>query len=67
MRKLFIIALLSTMWVACSKDQTASDEQMGAPTIYASIEEPSTSRVQLNEQKQTVWTAGDEIIIYEPD
>lgn len=67
MRKLFIIALLSTMWVACSKDQTASDEQMGAPTIYASIEEPAASRVQLNEQKKTVWTANDKIIIYEPE
>lgn len=67
MRKLLMGALLSTMWMACSKDQTVSDESMDTQTIYATIEEPAASRVQLNEQKKTVWTANDKIIIYEPE
>lgn len=43
-----------------------SDDTLGTKTIYATIEEPATSRVQLNEQKQTVWTAGDEVCVYGP-
>ena len=67
MKKLLFCALLATMWTACSKDQTVTEYNSEAPaSIYASIDEENeaASRVQLNEQKQTVWTANDELVVF---
>lgn len=62
MKRIVSIALAALLMGACAQDKT---EEIGldGKKIYASIESTDTAgRVLLNEQKQTVWTAGDEII-----
>lgn len=61
---------LSAVLASCTKDNTAIDQPMivAKDKIYASIgegEEEGT-RVQLNADLQSVWTAGDEITIFGP-
>ena len=61
-----MFALTAAVLSACSKDTTADIPPVGEEKIYASIEgEPS--RVQLNDQRQTTWTANDQIVVATPD
>lgn len=63
MKRYILFALVATMFAGCVKDTTEDmDLKVGVEKVYATIA-PTESRVQLNAQKQTVWTAGDEIII----
>ena len=64
MRNYFILALLATMFVACTSDQTEDVAlKVEENVIYASIDEPEC-RVQLNEKCQTVWTKNDQIVVF---
>lgn len=61
MKRALWIALAALVMGSCAQDKT-EDVGNGGLKIYASIEQDNTqARVQLNDQKQTVWTAGDEI------
>lgn len=66
MRRLFIFALLAIVVSACTKTEidaerpTAVEEEV----IYATIEDGEQTRVELNANKQTVWTKGDQIVRY---
>lgn len=64
MKRYFILVLLATMFVACTTD-TTEDVVLNVEedVIYASIDEPEC-RVQLNDKCQTVWTAKDEIVVF---
>ena len=66
MRKLLLFAWSAIALVACSHDTTESPE-LGTKTIYATLASDDDSRVELNERKQTVWTAGDQIVVNGPD
>ena len=67
MRRSFILALATIVFVGCVKDMTNDVAVgLGGKRYYATIA-PIESRVQLNSQKQTVWNAGDEIVIFTPD
>ena len=64
MRRLFIFALLAIVVSACTKTEidaerpTAVEEEV----IYATIDDGKQTRVELNANKQTVWTKGDQIV-----
>ncbi len=61
MKRIVSIALAALLMGACAQDKT-EDIGLDGKKIYASIESTDTAgRVLLNEQKQTVWTAGDQI------
>ena len=64
MKKILLFAAVATMFAACTKDAT-KDLAPTKPTdtFYVSIGEDD-SRVQLNEQMQTVWTAGDRVSVF---
>ena len=67
MRRSFILALATIVFVGCVKDMTNDVAVgLGGKRYYATIA-PIESRVQLNSQKQTVWNTGDEIVIFTPD
>ena len=62
MKRAWFIALTALVMGACAQDKT-EDIGNGGLKIYASIEqENAEARVQLNDRKQTVWTAGDQIV-----
>ena len=64
MRRFFILTLLAIVVSACTKTEidaerpTAVEEEV----IYATIEDGEQTRVELNANKQTVWTKGDQIV-----
>ena len=65
---LLLCAVLSALLSGCNGDPAVADEPIATPiptTIYATIDD-SASRVQLNEHKQTVWTANDNIVVFSP-
>ena len=64
MKKFLLFAAVATMFAACTKDAT-KDLAPAKPTdtFYVSIGEED-SRVQLNEQMQTVWTEGDRVSVF---
>ncbi len=64
MKKILLFAAVATLFAACTKDAT-NDLAPAKPTdtFYASIGEDD-SRVQLNEQMQTVWTEGDRVSVF---
>jgi len=67
MRRGTILALATIVFVGCVKDMTNDvSVGLGGKRYYATIA-PTESRVQLNQQKQTVWNTGDEIVIFTPD
>lgn len=69
MKKMNILLLLAlVMLAACSKDNTAIDQpvKLAEGKIYATIENDEDSRIQLNDQMQTVWTEGDKIVVFGP-
>lgn len=67
MRRGTILALATIVFVGCVKDMTNDvTVGLGGKRYYATIA-PTESRVQLNQQKQTVWNTGDEIAIFTPD
>lgn len=67
MRRGTILALATIVFVGCVKDMTNDvSVGLGGKRYYATIA-PTESRVQLNQQKQTVWNTGDEIVIFNPD
>ena len=64
------------MFTACTHDtiNETKKEDSGADIIYASIDdmvdaeaENGDTRVELNDKKQTVWTAGDRIMTFSND
>lgn len=64
MRRYIVLALLTTMFVGCVKDQTKDlAVEVGADKIYVTMEQ-CENRVQLNSQKQTVWTKNDKMAVY---
>ena len=70
-RGLLYLLVLATL-ASCAKD-SISEVQMDSAVnkIYASIDDSDYAdsddgtRVELNDKKQTVWTAGDKIMIFE--
>ena len=64
MKKILFFVAVATMFAACTKDAT-KDLAPAKPTdtFYVSIGEED-SRVQLNEQMQTVWTEGDRVSVF---
>lgn len=68
MKKSILLALLATAFVGCTQadiDETrpSSPEEV----IYATIAEEEITRVELNNKKQTTWSAGDYIVRYGQD
>ena len=67
MKKCYLILALSAILASCTKNDVAIDQPntMARDKIYASIGESDT-RVQLNENLKSVWTAGDQVTIFGP-
>lgn len=64
MKKLYIFALVATLFAACVTDETQDVAVELAPeTLTVSFEE-ADSRIQLNEAGKTVWTKGDEVSVF---
>ncbi len=64
MKKLYIFALVATLFAACVTDETQDVAVELAPeTLTISFEE-ADSRIQLNEAGKTVWTKGDEVSVF---
>ncbi|MBQ2026634.1 MAG: leucine-rich repeat domain-containing protein, partial [Alistipes sp.] len=74
MKKLFLFALVATMFAACVTDETqdvavgieapeSSNPSETPETLTVSFEE-ADSRIQLNEAGKTVWTQGDEVSVF---
>lgn len=66
MQRTLILALAAFVLAACSKDTTETPN-LSTQKIYASILLTETTRVELNANKQTVWTAGDQIVVHGPE
>lgn len=66
MRRLFILVLLTTIVAACTKTDIDAEKPVAVEEemIYATIEDGEQTRVELNSNKQTVWTEGDQIVRY---
>lgn len=66
MKKLLYLAFLATVLAGCTHEEISdSSFEEGAEKIYATIAETET-RVQLNDNLQTVWSKGDRIIVFGP-
>lgn len=65
MKKLLLTAIVATMFAACSKDAT-QDVAIAKPIdkFYVTLADEDTSRVQLNGECKTVWTAGDSVSVF---
>lgn len=68
MKKSFVLLLLMIVSVACTNDnvQDVAVSVGEGEKIYASISAPEC-RVQLNDGRETVWTAGDQILVVSQD
>lgn len=66
MQRTLIGALAALILTACSTDTTETPD-LNTQDIYASIAPTLTTRVELNDQKQTVWTTGDQIVVHGPE
>ena len=65
MKRMLLIALTALVMGACAQDKTEAVALNDGQIIYATIADMEGSgRVQLNENKQTVWTAGDRLVVY---
>lgn len=65
MKRFTILSMLVALLTACTEDHTSDVAPSDGNTIYASIAEmESGSRVQLSDNKHTVWNAGDCIVVY---
>ena len=63
MKKLYLFALVATMFAACATDATQDVAIDVAPeTLTVSFEEDS--RIQLNEEQKTVWTKNDLVSVF---
>ena len=64
MRKFTLLTLLVIGFTACTQNtiDEASNIKKNVKQIYATFEEDT--RVELNENKKTVWTEGDKIVLY---
>ena len=63
MKKLYLFALVATMFAACATDSTQEVAIDVAPeTLTVSFEEDS--RIQLNEEQKTVWTKNDLVSVF---
>lgn len=62
MKRALFFTLLVTMFTACMRDNIDETVNLSSKPeyIYASFEEDT--RVELNENKKTVWTEGDQIV-----
>lgn len=70
MKKINILLVLaSVMLASCAKDTTVDQTADGSikKTIFATIQNEDDSRVQINENAQTVWTEGDQITVIGPN
>lgn len=70
MKKMSLFLLLaSVMLAACTKDTVVDQETDNAlrKSIFATIVNEDDSRVQINENMQTVWTEGDHITVIGPN
>ena len=69
MKKCYLILALAAILTSCTNNNVVNDQPQPASIardkIYASIGDDNT-RVQLNEELKSVWTAGDEVTIYGP-
>ncbi|MBO7264006.1 MAG: hypothetical protein J6U93_05770 [Alistipes sp.] len=64
MKRLLFFTLLVTIFTACMQDSIdeVSRDSSRPEYIYATFEDDT--RVELNENKKTVWTEGDKIVLY---
>lgn len=71
MKKGYLLLLLSLIFVACTQNPTDIDKPaLLDGKIYATISDgadDNSTRVQLNDQMQTVWNKGDKITIFGPN
>ena len=58
MKKLFLFALVATMFAACATDETRDVVTATTPETLTVSFEDADSRIQLDNGK-TVWTKGD--------
>ena len=69
MKKYYLILALSAILASCTNNNVVNDEPqpvaIARDKIYASIDQNDT-RVQLNDELKSVWTAGDQVTIYGP-
>ena len=63
MKKLFLFALVATMFAACVTDETQDVAVELAPDTLTVSFEDADSRIQLDNGK-TVWTAGDLVSVF---
>lgn len=59
--------MAAALLASCSKDTTIDLTPTDTEKIYATIADDDNSRVQLNDQKHTVWNAGDQIVVHSPN
>ncbi len=62
MRKLFVFVLIASFFAGCSRDIT-TEPASNSNILKVGFE--SDSRVQLNENCQTVWTKGDVVSVFD--
>ncbi|MBR2976414.1 MAG: hypothetical protein IKC57_06220, partial [Alistipes sp.] len=62
----FYLAMLSALisGASCSKDESAIDEITTEPVRIEVSFEANPTRIELNEEQKTVWTAGDKLSLY---
>ena len=61
MKKLGLFALIAVLFTACSQDNT-TDNALQPELLHVGFEEGT--RVQLNDQHQTVWNTGDMVSVF---
>ena len=65
MKRLFIMAVVATMFAACSKDNdNVTIKDGNIPDIIYISTEGSTTRVELNDEGNFVWSEGDQISLF---
>lgn len=58
-------AVVATMFAACSKDATNNAGiDLSKDKLYVSISSDDASRIQLDEECQTVWNADDQVSVF---
>ena len=65
MKKMMFFAVVATMFAACSKDATNNAGiDLSKDKLYVSISSDDASRIQLDEECQTVWNADDQVSVF---
>lgn len=63
MKKQTILAVAAAMLTACAQNDIQELPSTGSSHLYVTTEQPET-RIQLDDACRTVWTAGDEVSVF---